>query len=61
MTRDVQVICVKSEPKYFSREGWTCDSVICPTGNPARGNISADTMLSAGLCDYPYIRCEIAL
>ena len=36
-------------------------SVICPAGNPARGNIPADTMLSAGLCDYPNIRCEIAL
>jgi hypothetical protein len=61
MAKDVQVICVKSEPEYFCERGWTCDSAICPPGNPARGNISADTMLSAGLCDYPYIRCEFAL
>jgi hypothetical protein len=41
--------------------GLDSESAICPAGNPARGNIAADTMLSAGLCDYPYIRCEIAL
>jgi hypothetical protein len=61
MARDVQVIWVKSEPEYFCRTGWTYHSVICPAGNPARGNIAADTMLSAGLCDYPIIRCDIAL
>jgi hypothetical protein len=34
---------------------------ICPAGSSARGNIPADTMLSAGLCDYPDMQCDIAL
>jgi hypothetical protein len=32
MTRDMQVIWVKSEPEYFCEEGWTGSSVICPSG-----------------------------
>ena len=29
----IQVIWVKSEPKYFCKQGWTCDLAICPSGN----------------------------
>ena len=29
---DRKVICVGSERKYFCFEGWTADSLICPSG-----------------------------
>jgi hypothetical protein len=36
MARDVQVIWVKSEPKYFCKGGWTGVSLICPSGQNQR-------------------------
>ena len=33
MARDMEVIWVKSERKYFCKRGWTCRSVICPSGS----------------------------
>jgi hypothetical protein len=41
--------------------GLDTDFLICLSGSSARGNIPADTMLSAGLCDYPDMQCDIAL
>jgi hypothetical protein len=38
MVRDVQVICLGSELKYFCERGWTCDAVICPSGQVNRAD-----------------------
>jgi hypothetical protein len=32
MAKDMQVICVRRERKYFCKEGWTGVSPICPSG-----------------------------
>jgi hypothetical protein len=32
MARDIKVIWVKREGKYFCKWGWTANSLICPSG-----------------------------
>ena len=36
MTMDVEVIWVRSEQEYFCERGWTCNSMICPSGKRLR-------------------------
>jgi hypothetical protein len=42
MADDVEVICVKSEPKYFCKGGWTGVSVICLVGQNQRFTVCDD-------------------
>jgi hypothetical protein len=51
MADDVEVIWVKSEPKYFCKGGWTGVSVICP---PDKINRPAGLLLRATL-----IKCTV--
>jgi hypothetical protein len=40
---DEEVICVKSEPKYFCQGGWTGKSLICPSGRRFTGGDDLST------------------
>jgi hypothetical protein len=53
MARDVQVIWVRSEPKYFCKGGWTGVSVICPAGNVSErdGRFASCHLRHSGTCE----------
>src|ERR1700733_4281847 len=41
--KDVEVICLRSEPKYFCEKGWTGKSLICPSGRRFTGSDDLST------------------